>query len=80
MWVNWNEVIFIVRPSSSRFCSDYFSGDHSAQAQFSQMRPVQMAPSVAPRMQMYPPGGPGMGQQMFYGQGPAMIQSQVIIP
>ncbi|KAK3018563.1 hypothetical protein RJ639_004288 [Escallonia herrerae] len=40
------------------------------QAQFSQMRPVAMAPSVTPRMPMYPPGGPGMGQQIFYGQAP----------
>ncbi|OVA15873.1 RNA recognition motif domain [Macleaya cordata] len=47
------------------------------QAQFSQMRPVAMAPSVAPRMPMYPPGGPGLGQQIFYGQGPpAMIPPQ----
>ncbi|KAM1002829.1 hypothetical protein ACFX2I_003226 [Malus domestica] len=44
------------------------------QAQFSQMRPVAMAPS---RMPMYPPGGPGLGQQIFYGQGPpAIIPSQ----
>lgn len=49
------------------------------QAQFAQMRPVAMAPTVAPRMPMYPPGGPGMGQQIFYGQGPpAIIPSQVI--
>lgn len=48
------------------------------QAQFSQMRPMAMAPSVAPRMQMYPPGGPGLGQQIFYGQAPpAIIPSQV---
>lgn len=48
------------------------------QAQFSQMRPVAMTPSVAPRMPMYPPGGPGLGQQIFYGQGPpAIIPSQV---
>jgi hypothetical protein len=48
------------------------------QAQFAQMRPVTMPPSVAPRMPMYPPGGPGMGQQIFYGQGPpAIIPSQV---
>ncbi|KAJ4889268.1 Polyadenylate-binding protein 2 [Raphanus sativus] len=40
------------------------------QAQFSQMRPGAMPPSVAPRLQMYPPGGPGIGQQMFYGQAP----------
>ncbi|KAG7030974.1 Polyadenylate-binding protein 2 [Cucurbita argyrosperma subsp. argyrosperma] len=47
------------------------------QAQFSQIRPVPMAASVAPRMPIYPPGGPGIGQQMFYGQGPpTMIPSQ----
>ncbi|OVA11248.1 RNA recognition motif domain [Macleaya cordata] len=43
------------------------------QAQFSQMRPVAIAPSVGPRMPMYPPGGPGLGQQIFYGQGPPAI-------
>ncbi|KAJ0241834.1 RNA recognition motif domain-containing protein [Hirschfeldia incana] len=47
------------------------------QAQFSQMRPMGMPPGVGPRMQMYPPGGPGIGQQVFYGQGPpAMIPQQ----
>ncbi|XP_044511167.1 polyadenylate-binding protein 2-like [Mangifera indica] len=47
------------------------------QAQFSQMRPVAMAPSVAPRMPIYPPGAPGLGQQFLYGQGPpAMIPPQ----
>ncbi|KAJ8763474.1 hypothetical protein K2173_002357 [Erythroxylum novogranatense] len=47
------------------------------QAQFSQMRPVAMGPSVAPRMPIYPPGGPGLGQQIFYGQAPpAMIPPQ----
>ncbi|XP_044475277.1 polyadenylate-binding protein 2-like [Mangifera indica] len=47
------------------------------QAQFSQMRPVAMAPSVPPRMPMYPPGAPGLGQQFLYGQGPpAMIPPQ----
>ncbi|KAF9621612.1 hypothetical protein IFM89_024558 [Coptis chinensis] len=47
------------------------------QAQFSQMRPVAMAPTVGPRMPIYPPGGPGLGQQIFYGQGPpAMIPPQ----
>lgn len=40
------------------------------QAQFSQMRPIAMTPSVGPRVPMYPPGGPGLGQQIFYGQGP----------
>ncbi|KAE8698607.1 Polyadenylate-binding protein 2 [Hibiscus syriacus] len=40
------------------------------QAQFSQMRPVAMTASAAPRMPMYPSGGPGLGQQIFYGQGP----------
>ncbi|KAK2657217.1 hypothetical protein Ddye_010269 [Dipteronia dyeriana] len=43
------------------------------QAQFSQMRPVAMAPSVAPLMPMYPPGAPGLGQQFMYGQGPPAI-------
>ncbi|GAV83802.1 RRM_1 domain-containing protein/PABP domain-containing protein [Cephalotus follicularis] len=43
------------------------------QAQFSQMRPVAMAPSVGPRMSMYSPGGPGLGQQIFYGQAPPPI-------
>lgn len=43
------------------------------QAQFSQMRPVTMGP----RMPMYPPGGPGLGQQIFYGQPPpAMLPPQ----
>ncbi|CAN8270804.1 unnamed protein product [Cochlearia groenlandica] len=47
------------------------------QAQFSQMRPVAMAPSVGPRMPIYPPGGPGIGQPMFYGQAPPnMIPQQ----
>ncbi|OMO56629.1 hypothetical protein CCACVL1_26408 [Corchorus capsularis] len=43
------------------------------QAQFSQMRPGGMAPAVGPRMPMYPPGAPGLGQQLFYGQGPPAI-------
>lgn len=48
-------------------------------AQFSQMRPVAMAPFVAPRLPMFPPGGPGLGQQVFYGQAPpAFITPQVI--
>ena len=50
------------------------------QAQFSQMRPVAITPSVAPRMPLYPPGAPGLGQQFLYGQGPpAMMPPQVII-
>ena len=49
------------------------------QAQFSQMRPVAMAPSVGPRMPMFPPGVPGVGQQLFYGQPPpAFINPQVL--
>jgi len=40
------------------------------QAQFSQLRPIAMGPTVAPRMPIYPPGGPGLGQQIFYGQPP----------
>ncbi|PSR99791.1 Polyadenylate-binding protein like [Actinidia chinensis var. chinensis] len=43
------------------------------QAQFSQMRPVPMGPSMAPPMPMYPPGAPGLGQQLFYGQAPHAI-------
>ncbi|XP_037493921.1 LOW QUALITY PROTEIN: polyadenylate-binding protein 2 [Jatropha curcas] len=43
------------------------------QAQFSQMRPVAMSPSVAPRMPMYSPGAPGLGQQFLYGQAPPAI-------
>ncbi|KAH7847852.1 hypothetical protein Vadar_030923 [Vaccinium darrowii] len=43
------------------------------QAQFSQMRPVAMAPTLAPRMPIYPPGAPGLGQQLFYGQAPPAI-------
>ncbi|CAI9281873.1 unnamed protein product [Lactuca saligna] len=47
------------------------------QAQFSQMRPVAMANSMGPRMPMYPPGGPALGQQLFYGQAPpAMLPHQ----
>ncbi|KOM48992.1 hypothetical protein LR48_Vigan07g269600 [Vigna angularis] len=47
------------------------------QAQFSQMRPVAISPSVGPRMPLYPPGAPGLGQQFLYGQGPpAMIPPQ----
>ncbi|PSS19744.1 Polyadenylate-binding protein like [Actinidia chinensis var. chinensis] len=42
------------------------------QVQFSQMRPVAMAPSL-PRMPMYTPGAPGLGQQLFYGQAPPAI-------
>ncbi|KAL4319209.1 hypothetical protein GQ457_18G016330 [Hibiscus cannabinus] len=46
------------------------------QAQFSQMRPVAITPSAAPRMPMYPPGGTGLGQQTFYGQGPPTMFHQ----
>ncbi|KAK6136887.1 hypothetical protein DH2020_029373 [Rehmannia glutinosa] len=43
------------------------------QAQFTQMRPITMVPAVSPRMQMYTPDGPGLGQQIFYGQHPPTI-------
>lgn len=50
------------------------------QAQFSQMRPSAMGPAVGPRMPMYPPGTPGIGQQLFYGQGPpAILPPQVSV-
>uniref|UniRef100_A0A0E0DFV4 Polyadenylate-binding protein n=1 Tax=Oryza meridionalis TaxID=40149 RepID=A0A0E0DFV4_9ORYZ len=42
------------------------------QAQFSQVRPVPMTPSMAPRLPMYPPMAP-LGQQLFYGQAPPAI-------
>ncbi|CAJ2640963.1 polyadenylate-binding protein 2-like isoform X2 [Trifolium pratense] len=45
------------------------------QAQFSQVRPVALAP-IAPRMPFYPPGVPGMGQQIMYGQAPPAFISQ----
>lgn len=49
------------------------------QAQFSQIRPAGMAIPVAPRMPLFPQGAPGLGQQLFYGQGPpALIPPQVI--
>ncbi|MFS7949204.1 putative chromatin regulator PHD family [Helianthus anomalus] len=41
------------------------------------MRSIAMAPARAPCMPMFPPGGPGMGQQMFYGQAqPTFIPPQ----
>ncbi|CAI9753476.1 unnamed protein product [Fraxinus pennsylvanica] len=43
------------------------------QVQFSQMRPVAMPPSISPRMAMYTPGGPRIGQQLFYGQAPPAL-------
>ncbi|CAI9769957.1 unnamed protein product [Fraxinus pennsylvanica] len=47
------------------------------QAQFSQVRSITMAPTVTPRMPMYAPGGPGLGQQIFYGQPrPTIIPPQ----
>ncbi|KAL6521874.1 poly(A) binding protein Pab2 [Orobanche minor] len=42
------------------------------QAQFSQIRPVAIPASIAPRMPLYSPGAPGIGQQLFYGQAPMM--------
>ncbi|WOL19087.1 polyadenylate-binding protein 2 [Canna indica] len=46
------------------------------QAQFSQMRPMVMQTSIAPRAQFYPPGAPGMGQPLFYGQPPPALVPQ----
>ncbi|KMZ68991.1 putative Polyadenylate-binding protein [Zostera marina] len=47
------------------------------QAQFAHMPPVPMQPSGVPRMPMYPASGPGIGQQLFYGQTPpALISHQ----
>ncbi|THU46054.1 hypothetical protein C4D60_Mb09t00920 [Musa balbisiana] len=47
------------------------------QAHFSQMRPVAMTPAIGPRVPMYPPATPGLGQQIFYGQPPhALVPPQ----
>ncbi|XP_042468114.1 polyadenylate-binding protein 2-like [Zingiber officinale] len=46
------------------------------QAQFSQTRPVAMQASVAPRVPLYPPGAPGLGQPLFYGQPPPALVPQ----
>ncbi|CDP01307.1 unnamed protein product [Coffea canephora] len=43
------------------------------QAQFAQMRPVAIGPTIAPRMPLYPPGGPAIGQHLYYGQAPPTI-------
>ncbi|WOL19088.1 hypothetical protein Cni_G27885 [Canna indica] len=43
------------------------------QARFSQMRPMAMPTSITPRVPLYPPGAPGMGQPLFYGQPPALV-------
>lgn len=70
-------VVFIIMPGC---CVGFFMFFHLPfQAQFSQMRPVAMPPSVVPRLPIYPPS-PGLGQQMFYGQAPpAMLPPQVIL-
>lgn len=50
------------------------------QAQFSQVRPVAMVPTAGTRFPMYPPGAPGVGQHIFYGQAPpGLIPPQVTI-
>lgn len=50
------------------------------QTQFSEMRPLAMAPSPAPRAPFYPPGAPGITRPLFYGQPPpALIGSQQIV-
>ncbi|XP_010527159.1 PREDICTED: polyadenylate-binding protein 4-like, partial [Tarenaya hassleriana] len=46
------------------------------QAQFSQMRPALLPAVGGPRMPIYPAGAPGLGQQLFFGQGPPMIPHQ----
>ncbi|VFQ86845.1 unnamed protein product [Cuscuta campestris] len=46
------------------------------QAQYSQIQPVTMAPSLGHRMPVYPAGAPGIGQQVFYGQAPPPMFSQ----
>lgn len=46
------------------------------QFQFAQMRPMPMGPPMGPRMPMFPPGAPGVGQHMFYGQAPPLMPPQ----
>lgn len=43
------------------------------QAQFAVRNPVGMTHTVATSMPMYPPVAPGLGQQIFYGQGPTQL-------
>ena len=38
------------------------------QARFTQTHPVSMAQTVGPPMAMFPAGGHGVNQQLFYGQ------------
>lgn len=47
------------------------------QAHFSQIRPVATQASVAPHVPLYPPGAPGLGQPLFYGQPPPALVPQV---
>ncbi|KAK7283283.1 hypothetical protein RIF29_12703 [Crotalaria pallida] len=47
------------------------------QAQFSQMRPVVIAPPVASHMPLYPPRAPALGPQFMYGQPPPAIIPQM---
>ncbi|KAH9322651.1 hypothetical protein KI387_017290, partial [Taxus chinensis] len=42
-------------------------------AQFAVRNPVGMQPPAATSLPMYPPGSPGLGQQIFYGQGPPQL-------
>ncbi|KAJ4816450.1 Polyadenylate-binding protein [Rhynchospora pubera] len=46
------------------------------QAQFAQMQSMPMGPTMGPRMPMFPPGTPSLGQQVFYGQGPPLMAPQ----
>uniref|UniRef100_A0A2P2MQ11 Polyadenylate-binding protein n=1 Tax=Rhizophora mucronata TaxID=61149 RepID=A0A2P2MQ11_RHIMU len=62
---------------TASFMPCFFFYYFPVQAQFSQVRPVAMAPSVGPRLPIYPPGAAGLGQQFLYGQAPpAMIPPQ----
>lgn len=36
-----------------------------------------MQASIAPRVPLYPPGAPGLGQPLFYGQPPPGLVPQV---
>nr|GMD45555.1 polyadenylate-binding protein 2-like [Ipomoea batatas] len=52
-----------------------------SKAQFAKMRPIAITPQVGTRMPMYPPGGPSLGQQKFYGQPlPTLLPPQQLVP
>eukprot|EP00252_Welwitschia_mirabilis_P009094 TRINITY_DN213_c0_g2_i1.p1 TRINITY_DN213_c0_g2~~TRINITY_DN213_c0_g2_i1.p1 ORF type:complete len:660 (+),score=152.29 TRINITY_DN213_c0_g2_i1:400-2379(+) len=69
-----NGKIVVSKPLYVAFAQRKEERRQRLQAQFSQMRnPVGMTPPMPARMPVYPPGGPALSQQMFYGQGPPQL-------